>query len=298
MLLEESIETGKVVITELTDGGSVPELKVLNGLEKDVLILDGEALEGAKQNRIVNTTIIIGKGKEVVIPVSCVEQGRWSYRTRHFSSSASHLYADLRKKKARSVHRNLKMSGSYASDQSEIWQNIRAKHASFSVHSETDSMNDIYTSYDEQMKQYETAFKPVDGQIGLVSMVNDKIAGLDILGVSSVFPKIYAKLLKSYVLDALEQSRVSEKRADQGVSPESDETEGKKSAQDKATEPRENGAELIEEVKEFLKQVNLSKKESFKSVGEGNDLRFESRSLNGFALVNEKEVIHMAAFAD
>jgi hypothetical protein len=37
-----------------------------------VLILDGEELVGTKQNRIVNTTILVAAGCEIVIPVSCV----------------------------------------------------------------------------------------------------------------------------------------------------------------------------------------------------------------------------------
>jgi len=41
-----------------------------------------------------------------------------------------------------------------------------------------------------------------------------------------------------------------------------------------------------------------TKKESFKSVGEGNDLRFENKSFSGFALVNGNEVVHMAAFSE
>ena len=73
-LLDDAVKTGKFVVKEISEGGSVPNLKVINQLDEDVLILDGEALVGAKQNRIVNTTIIIGKMKEVVIPVSCVEQ--------------------------------------------------------------------------------------------------------------------------------------------------------------------------------------------------------------------------------
>ena len=59
----------------------MPDLKVINKSEVMVLILDGEELVGAKQNRIVNTTILIPAKETVLIPVSCVEQGRWSYDT-------------------------------------------------------------------------------------------------------------------------------------------------------------------------------------------------------------------------
>src|SRR3989304_6913607 len=106
-LLDEAINTKKFIVTEINEAGRVPELKVLNELDTDVLILDGEELVGAKQNRIVNTTIIIGRGKEVVIPVSCVEKGRWSYKSENFKPGKSYLYAGLRGRKAKSVYESL-----------------------------------------------------------------------------------------------------------------------------------------------------------------------------------------------
>jgi hypothetical protein len=41
---------------------------------------DGEQLVGAKQNRILNMTVLVAAETEVTIPVSCVERGRWGYR--------------------------------------------------------------------------------------------------------------------------------------------------------------------------------------------------------------------------
>jgi len=51
-----------------------------------ILILDGEELVGAKQNRVVNTTLLIAAASSTVIPVSCVEQGRWDYDSPDFRS--------------------------------------------------------------------------------------------------------------------------------------------------------------------------------------------------------------------
>lgn len=76
LLLDEALADGSIEVEEVDNSGSVPELKVINNSPQMVLILDGEELVGAKQNRIINTTILIQGKSTTVIPVSCVEQGR------------------------------------------------------------------------------------------------------------------------------------------------------------------------------------------------------------------------------
>jgi environmental stress-induced protein Ves len=65
-----------VEVAEVDESGQFSRLKVINRSDLSVLILDGEELVGAKQNRIVNTTILIAAESVTIIPVSCVEQGR------------------------------------------------------------------------------------------------------------------------------------------------------------------------------------------------------------------------------
>jgi hypothetical protein len=65
-------EAGEAVtIEEVSEGGDVPT----------VLLLDGEELIGAKQNRVLNTTVLVAAHSRLTIPVSCVEQDRWAYKT-------------------------------------------------------------------------------------------------------------------------------------------------------------------------------------------------------------------------
>jgi len=59
MMLDEALGSGGLAITELDDSGSVPELKVTNKSDRRVLMLDGEELVGAKQNRVLNVTVLI-----------------------------------------------------------------------------------------------------------------------------------------------------------------------------------------------------------------------------------------------
>jgi hypothetical protein len=76
LVLDDSLAGGWTVVTEVSEQGRVPELKVVNRGPKPTLIIDGEELLGAKQNRIVNLTILVAAKSELTIPVSCVEAGR------------------------------------------------------------------------------------------------------------------------------------------------------------------------------------------------------------------------------
>jgi len=82
--MKEALEKAVLIVTEVSEGGSVPNLKVANKGDAPILLLDGEEVAGAKQNRVLNTTILVGGKSEVVIPVSCTEQGRWTYSSREF----------------------------------------------------------------------------------------------------------------------------------------------------------------------------------------------------------------------
>ena len=76
LVLDEALQKEAIEVAEVDESGEVSKLKVINRSDLPVLILDGEELVGAKQNRIVNTTFLIAAGSVTIIPVSCVEQGR------------------------------------------------------------------------------------------------------------------------------------------------------------------------------------------------------------------------------
>ncbi len=69
-LLDEALELGCAHVTEVSESGSVPELKFSNECDLPVLLLDGEELVGAKQNRILTLTILAPAHQTIVIPIS------------------------------------------------------------------------------------------------------------------------------------------------------------------------------------------------------------------------------------
>jgi len=93
LLLEEAIMGELARVTEVGAAGSVPELKFENGAEKPVLLLDGEELIGAKQDRVLSLTILAPPMHTTLIPVSCVEAGRWRMATPDFQPADHVMYS-------------------------------------------------------------------------------------------------------------------------------------------------------------------------------------------------------------
>jgi hypothetical protein len=180
LTLGEALDAGSVGIREVSEGGSVPDLKVFNRSGKMVLILDGETLVGTKQNRIVNTTILIAEG-DIVIPVSCVEQKSCQYQTRTFHSEQRVMNPSIRIHKAMDVALNLKESGRFRSDQWNIWEEVSVSTGEFI-----------------------RGFVPVDGYVGAVFLVNGRVAGIDAFGKAGTFDKVFRNLVESYALNAVD----------------------------------------------------------------------------------------------
>jgi hypothetical protein len=261
---EEALGRGLVEVTEVSEGGSVPRLFVKNGADRDVIIVDGEMLVGAKQNRVVNTTIVVPAGASVEIPVTCVEQGRWGYNSRNFTSGRSHSSSSLRSLKHRTVTENLRAHARYDSDQGSVWGSIRDKMNRMSSPSPTMSLSDVYESNvsgaDEAKLEEEV--KPQAGQVGYFAYVRDGFAGGDVFGSSELCRAKLSKLLRGHYLDALDAQLEFPRLA----------------------------------VADVLAQVRAARPEQFAGVGKGSELRFESASVQGACKVVDETIPHLAVF--
>ncbi|MDT7806652.1 MAG: hypothetical protein QOJ70_465 [Acidobacteriota bacterium] len=261
---EEALRRNLVEVTEVSEGGSVPNLFVNNKADRDVIIVDGELLVGAKQNRIVNTTVVVPAHTSVEIPVTCVEQGRWRYQSRNFTSGDSHSYSSLRSLKHRTVTDSLRAQGTYASDQGSIWGDIQAKMGRMSSPSPTMSMSDVYESSvsgeDEARLEEEVSAQP--GQVGYFAYVRDGFAGADVFGSSELCRAKLAKLLRGHFLDSrdtyLEFPRLT--------------------------------------VEQVIAQLRGAKPEQFASVGKGAELRFEAAGVQGACKLVDETIPHLAVF--
>jgi hypothetical protein len=264
--MAEALDTGHFFVSEVSASGSVPELKVDNGGDTPVLLLDGEELKGAKQNRVINTTVLVAARTTVVIPVSCTEQGRWRSQGAHFSESPHCLLRTARASKAKSVSDNLRYARSHASDQGRVWEDIRAFAREADVESPTGAMSDVFSRREKDLESYLAAFSRCEGQRGLLVFIKGLPAGLDIVSSERAFSRLHPKLIRSYCIeDALSPSK---QRADAWRA----------------------------DAQAFLHRAASCPGVSFPSPGLGTDHRFEADGLVGSALEVEGTAIHAAFF--
>jgi hypothetical protein len=270
LTLDEAIGTGSFRVTEVSESGSVPELLVLNDLGKPVLVVDGEELIGAKQNRIVNLTILVPARSRIHLPVSCVEAGRWHHRTRHFGTAPRTYYASGRAMKARAVTESYRMVGRPVSDQGAIWDDIARKSERLLAHSDTSAMDVMYDGSASELRHFEAHFEPVAGQTGAVFLIAGAPIGLDLFDSPATWQKLAPKLVASYGLDAVDRGTAA------GVT----------------REPRfVKGA-----AEDLLARVRELQVERYPSAGLGEDFRLSGPSLAGGALVVEEALVHLAVF--
>jgi hypothetical protein len=60
------------------------------------------------------------RSRQTKIPVSCVEQGRWSYRSRRFGHGGRHSSSKLRRVLKKSVHDSIQAKRGHRSDQGSL----------------------------------------------------------------------------------------------------------------------------------------------------------------------------------
>jgi len=273
--LGEAVEKRRCQVGEVNEGGSVPSLYVRNSGDTRVLILDGEELRGAKQNRVLNTTILVDRQSDLTVPVSCTEAGRWSYESVHFAAAEYVAERRVRSRLRQSVETSVRAGRGFISDQGAVWDEVSMLHARQGTHSETGAMRGAFESKKAALQGYLDAVAPVDGQQGLLVLLGERVVGLDFLSIPEKYARLHDKLVRSYALEAL------------GVDEAGDGDEAGKAP---------DAAVVREAAEAFLRRLGGLDGQRFKSPGLGWDVRFSGAGLVGSLLTYRGRPIHGAFF--
>ncbi len=258
LTLDEGFKRNLLIIREV-DQGEVNTVLLKNKSNDLIFGMSGEVVVGAKQDRMLKNDILIPpRSGWLKVPVYCVEHGRWVAVSDQFYSKEFAASPGLRQRAAETK------------DQSEVWNEVARSQAALGVSPATGAFGKIYESKEVQgqSKPYEESFADLPQRssttIGVVVAIGDRLVCADIFAHHKLFNKMWKKLLRSYVIDAL-------KRHDQGEITKS-------------------------EVRDFLDNVYRAEIDEQDTPGRGSLYQVASPMADGSALIYNGSVLHFDLF--
>jgi hypothetical protein len=266
--LDEAMSAGTLEVTEVSEGGSVPTLKVTNKSGAMAFLMAGEQLIGAKQNRVLNVSLMVPAETTIGVPVSCVEAGRWNYRSPQFSSEGTMSHGQLKKMLSIQTRESYRASGTPSSDQGAVWGEVSRKLAAMGSASDSEAFDQVYKDHQARLNDLMGRLLPPEDCHGVIFAVAGQIAGADLFDQPATLGKLWTKLVRAFALDALE------------------------------TQQAPAPPVTTDDVDRWLRTSASAKAEPFPSPGLGCDYRLEGPGLFGSALFVDDQVVHVELFAE
>lgn len=256
-LLDDAISSGAVKVQE-KDGGEVNTVRMRNTGKGYVFGIAGEMVSGARQDRMLQDDVLLPPNSGWIdVPVYCTEHGRWS-GTESFGTKRQMVAGRVRERAA--------MSGS----QSEVWAEVDAAHDALGLSAPTKAFARVYDEpkVQQQVEAYEDRLSRIPevtpGARGALVTVGARVVCVDVFGSPALFRKMWPKLLRSYVIDAVSQhpvGRLSESQA-----------------------------------RQFIRDAARASLTARPTVGAGALYRIRGRAASGSALIHEARVVHLDLF--
>jgi hypothetical protein len=252
-----------VTVEETSVSGTVPELLVQNRSIHPVLVPEGTTLTGARQNRVVNLSVLLGPESTTKIPVSCVERGRWTYHSPSLSPSwtaDSHLRAMM----CGAATASLKNSGTVHVDQGAVWNHVEQVLDEAHVTSPTRAYHALHESLQTEIHDYEANLRVPSRASGIAVELDGKLQSVDLFDKPQTLSTLWPRLIKSYIMAALRPGAARGRPSNLG---------------------------------NFLAQALSTPADSFEPVGLGKSLRIATADAVGAGLFRDTRLIHLSLFA-
>ncbi len=265
---DAAIRDRMIEVRELNETGSVNTILVVNSSPQYVFLMDGDILAGAKQNRVVNASVLLAPHSKTAVPVSCVEHGRWHHVSPRFAGTDYAAPTSLRASKASQVRANLQSKMGFQADQMQIWGRVADYQRIHGVASGTSNISDVFDEKGSRLNHLIKRFNADPQANGIAIFFGNHLACIDVFNRLDVFREYFPKILRGAAFEA------------SAMRP-----------------PKRTLAQAEAEYRtlDFLDSVDLLPRDEQPSIGVGMDRRFENHDVTGFELVFESHLIHLAA---
>ena len=178
-----------------------------------------DIVKGGAQDRMLTTDLILPpRSGKISIGAYCVENGRWSQRGNEsatvFNSSSNTV-----------ASREVKLAAKMKQSQGEVWKEVSVAQDKLSANVGTRvngaasptsfqlalENKEVQTNADSYVSALDSLLDSRPDVIGYVFAINGKINSADVYASSSLFKKLWPKLLKASAIEAVAELRSGEK---------------------------------------------------------------------------------------
>lgn len=250
------------------DDAEVPTIIVTNETNRMVLVPAGSLVEGGRQNRTLNVSVLVPARGSLDVPVSCVESGRW-HGGGEFRFGAMFASRRVRREMHRSLSRNLRDGGRRQADQSVVWSQVSAELDRFGVTHEANDLSAVRAVADRDDRHRRVvedlvARGPLPGQCGVVVCHGSRVVSADLFATPDMFACHWEALVRSHLLEVSQRPR-----------------------------SRPSASRVLD----FLHAFASSPATVTPGVGLGRELHVDTERLAGQALVLDGALVHASMFA-
>ena len=180
--LKEAIERNDINISEVSTGGEVNRLMATNQSDDTIYIMEGDVVQGGKQDRVVAQDVILAPGEKVDLSAFCVEPGRWSADESHEFGGYFGISST-----------NVRKAVALEKDQGAVWDSVAVVTEENNAGSTTGAYTQLNNSeeFQRELKRYEhkfnQAYKDDESVVGVVAVTGNKIIGCDIFATHDLF---------------------------------------------------------------------------------------------------------------
>ncbi len=194
--LDEALYDGASV--QELDDASVNDVRFKNTGKLPTLLFDGEGIEGAQQDRVIDGTRLVPAGATVSVPVCCVESGRWDHTQHEQSFSvADHVASpDVRACMKTTQRTNVQRRA----DQGQVWASVQRLTATHGVRLTTGAFSHVVDARRETVEALVEAVTLVEGQLGWLVFSGQDFLALDAVSRPDAWCDLSPRLLRGYAL--------------------------------------------------------------------------------------------------
>ena len=269
----EALEAGLIEVDELVPP-VVEFLAITNGADVPVLLVEGEMLIGADQNRTMNLTVLCPAASTTIVPASCVEAGRWGEEGRRVVTiTRRHAPGSLRAAKTATLEMTFDDEPERYSDQRRIWDEVDRLSTVHGVDSDTSALDDVQVEMESRIAVQLNRISPLSDQVGVVCSIGASVVGVDLFDRPAALDDYLQAIVAGHVLDV-------------GAASDAD--------------PVRAGADPVSAIEPFFEGINAGAWTTNAGVGLGEELHLRGGlvgiGLVGIGLTYDDALVHLAAF--